>query len=56
MHKWLQQFAYQTSMSYWVFALSGLIMFSVALLVLGFQIVKAALVNPVESLKTNKLI
>lgn len=52
MHKWLQQFAYQTSMSYWVFALSGLIMFSVALLVPGFQIIKAALRNPVDSLRT----
>lgn len=52
MHKWLQQFAYQTSMSYWVFALSGVIMFAIALLALGFQIIKAALINPVKSLRS----
>lgn len=52
MHKWLQQFAYRTSMSYWIFVFSGLIMLSIALLTLGFQTIKAALVNPVKSLRT----
>lgn len=52
MYHWLQQFAYQTSISYWIFILSGLIMFAVALLALSFQITKAALINPVKSLRT----
>jgi ABC-type antimicrobial peptide transport system permease subunit len=51
MHKWLEQFAYRTDINYWVFILSGLIMIVIALLTLGVQTIKAAMLNPVKSLK-----
>lgn len=51
MHQWLQQFAYRTGMSSWIFVFSGLVMLSVALLTLGLQTIRAALVNPVKSLR-----
>lgn len=52
MNKWLQHFAYATDISYWIFICSGLVMLLLALLTIGVQTVKAALVNPVKSLKT----
>lgn len=51
MHNWLQDFAYRTSMSWWVFVISGGLMFLIALLVLSIQIVRAASLNPVKSLR-----
>ncbi|SIO52131.1 ABC transporter permease [Chitinophaga niabensis] len=51
MHQWLQQFAYRTGMSSWIFVVSGLVMLSIALLTLGLQTIRAALVNPVKSLR-----
>ncbi len=51
MQKWLQSFAYKTSISWWIFALSGSIAIIIALLTISFQAVKAALANPAESLK-----
>jgi ABC-type antimicrobial peptide transport system permease subunit len=51
-HKWLQNFAYRTSISWWVFALGGLVMFAMAMLVLGVRTFKAANANPVDSLRT----
>ena len=50
--KWLQNFAYRTSMSWWVFVLAGLFMLLLALLTLGIQTVRAAMANPVKSLRT----
>jgi len=52
MHKWLENFAYQTAISWWVFALSGVIMILLALLTMGIQTIKAAVDNPVKSLRT----
>ena len=52
LHKWLEDFAYRTSMSWWVFVLSGAFMFLAALLTLGVQIIQAATANPVRSLRT----
>jgi len=52
MHKWLEGFAYQTSISWWIFALAGLIALTIALLTVSFQAVKAALANPVKSLRS----
>jgi len=52
MHNWLQDFAYRTSMSWWVFVISGGLMFLIALLVLSIQIIRAAQLNPVKSLRT----
>ncbi len=52
MHKWLENFAYQTPVSWWVFGLSVLLMMAIALLTLSIQTIRAANANPVESLRT----
>jgi putative ABC transport system permease protein len=52
MHKWLQVFAYRIDLSWWMFALAGLIAVFIALFTVSFQAIKAALSNPVKSLKT----
>ena len=52
MDSWLQDFAYQTTMDWWVFVLAGLIAASIALLTVSFQSIKAALMNPVKSLRS----
>ena len=51
MHEWLGSFAYKTKISWWVFALSGLITLGVALLTVSWQSWRAATRNPVESLR-----
>jgi putative ABC transport system permease protein len=51
-YKWLQDFVYRTPMSWWVFALSGLVMILLAVITLSLQTIKAALSNPVKSLRT----
>ena len=52
MQKWLQDFAYRIQISWWVFALSGSLAIIIALLTISFQSVKAALANPVKSLRS----
>ena len=52
MKQWLAGFAYQTDIGWLVFAVSGLITVSIALLTIGLQAVKAAIANPVASLRT----
>ena len=52
MHKWLENFAYQTPVSWWVFVLSILLMMAVALITLSIQTIRAANANPVDSLRT----
>ncbi len=52
MHKWLESFAYKAAISWWIFALSGCIAVLIALLTISFQSVKAALANPVKSLRS----
>ena len=52
MNKWLQDFAYRIEISWWLFALAGLLAMSIALLTIGYQAVKIALANPVKSLRT----
>jgi putative ABC transport system permease protein len=52
MHKWLENFAYRTDISWWIFLLGGSIMVIVALLTLAFQTIRAAMMNPVKSLRT----
>jgi putative ABC transport system permease protein len=52
MHAWLQGFAYRTQLSGWMFAAAGVGAISIALLTVGFQARKAALANPVKSLRT----
>ncbi len=51
MHQWLQNFAYRVDLQPWIFVLSGVIAFVIALLTISFQILKAALSNPVCSLR-----
>ncbi len=51
MHKWLQDFAYEINISWWIFALSGVIAIIIALLTVSIQAIKAAIANPVESLR-----
>lgn len=50
-NKWLENFAYKISLSWWIFALSGLIALGIALLTASFQSFKAATKNPVEALR-----
>jgi len=49
--KWLQSFAYHTAVEWWIFALSGGLVILIAMATVSFQAVKAALVNPVKSLR-----
>jgi putative ABC transport system permease protein len=51
MNKWLEGFAYHQPVAWWVFAVAGLTAVIIALLTVSFQSVKAALMNPVKSLK-----
>ena len=52
MEQWLQDFAYRTDIEWWMFALAGLMAIVIANMTIGYQSVKAALKNPVESLKS----
>ena len=52
MNKWLQAFAYRVEISWWMFALAGCIAVAIALITVSFQAIKAALANPVKSLRT----
>jgi len=52
MHNWLQDFAYRISISWWVFAISGLLAMIIAFVTISFQSIKAAVANPVKSLRT----
>ena len=51
MNQWLQDFAYRTNISWWVFALAGLSAIVIALITVSFQAIKAAVANPVKSLR-----
>ena len=51
MSKWLESFAYKTELSWWIFALAGLLALGIALLTVSFQSYKAATRNPVEALR-----
>ena len=52
MSRWLQDFAYRTNIQWWVFILAGIIAACIALFTISFQAIKAALANPVKSLRT----
>ncbi len=51
MNKWLESFAYKTNLSWWIFALAGLLAMGIALLTVSWQSWKAATRNPVEALR-----
>ena len=52
MDTWLQDFADRIQISWWVFAITGLVSLLIALLTVSFQAIKAAISNPVKSLRT----
>jgi putative ABC transport system permease protein len=52
MSKWLQDFAYRTNINWWIFLVTGVLAITIALLTVGFQAIKAAVANPVKSLRT----
>jgi len=52
MNKWLRDFAYRIHISGWTFALTALLLVVIALIAISFQSIKAALANPVKSLRT----
>lgn len=52
MTKWLQDFAYRIQISWWMFALAGISSLIIALITVSFRAVKAAMANPVKSLRT----
>ena len=52
MHDWLQGFAYRINIQWWMFAGAGLLAVVVAVITISFHAIKAAVVNPVESLRS----
>jgi putative ABC transport system permease protein len=52
MHKWLQDFAYRINIGWYVFIITGMIAVLIALITISFQAIKAAIANPVKSLRT----
>ena len=52
MNKWLQEFAYRAGISWWIFLLAAMVALMIALLTVSFQAIKAAVANPVKSLRT----
>ena len=51
MNKWLQAFAFKVDLSWWMFAVAGLVAIVIALCTVSFQAIKAAVANPVKSLR-----
>ncbi len=51
MHKWLEGFAYKTTISWWIFALAGITALAIALITVSWQSLRAAITNPIEALK-----
>ncbi|HEY2721055.1 MAG TPA: ABC transporter permease [Chitinophagaceae bacterium] len=51
MQKWLQDFAYRTQLSWWIFLLAGVSALLIATLTVGYQAIKASIANPVKSLR-----
>lgn len=52
MNKWLQDFTYRINISWWMFVLAGIVALLIALITVSFQAIKAAIANPVKSLRT----
>jgi putative ABC transport system permease protein len=52
MNKWLQDYVYRIDISWWLFAAGGLVAIIIALATISFQAIKAAIANPVKSLRT----
>ncbi len=52
MNRWLQNYAYRTNISWWIFLATGVLAILIALFTVSFQAIKAAMANPVKSLRT----
>jgi putative ABC transport system permease protein len=52
MHQWLKGFAYRVALSWWMFALAGVLAILIALITVSFQAIRAAVANPVRSLRS----
>jgi putative ABC transport system permease protein len=52
MHLWLKDFEYRINISLWIFIIAGAVSISIALLTVSFQAIKAAISNPIKSLRT----
>jgi len=52
MSKWLQDFAYRINIEWWVFVMAGVIAIIIAFITISFQSIKAAIANPVKSLRS----
>jgi putative ABC transport system permease protein len=52
MNKWLEDFAYRINISWWIFALAILLTVLITVVTVGFRAIKAAVANPVESLRS----
>jgi putative ABC transport system permease protein len=52
MNKWLQNFAYRITLSWWMFTAAGLLVLFISLITVSFQAIKAAIANPIKSLRT----
>jgi len=52
MHNWLQDYQYRADLSWWIFAFAGAGALLITLLTVTFHAIKAAIANPVESLRT----
>ncbi len=51
MHHWLEDFAYRTAISWWIIALAGILATGITLCTIGIQAIRAAMANPVKSLR-----
>jgi ABC-type lipoprotein release transport system permease subunit len=51
MSNWLQKYEYRVALSWWIFALAGLSAVVITLLTISYQTIRAALTNPVKSLR-----
>jgi putative ABC transport system permease protein len=52
MNKWLEDFAYRINIQWWMFILAGALAVCITLVTVGFQAIKAALLNPVKNLRS----
>jgi uncharacterized membrane protein YraQ (UPF0718 family) len=52
MHEWLQKYIYRTEISWWIFAVAGCGALLITLFTVSFQAIKAAVANPVQSLRS----
>ena len=52
MHNWLKDFAYRVNIQWWVFVIAAIAALAIALITVSFQAIKAAIANPVRSLRT----